>query len=130
MATRRSRRLWWALAMPVSPTVNGLTLDPGYRFVAEQFDIAVGGCTCVGPGPIPDPVLIDWANQIKAQSLDPACAYLAGALAGQAQACCPTLPNPLDSEMAQGARNRTLDPGARLLGKLLDGFITSCCTGP
>ena len=115
--------------MPTSAAVVGLTLDPGYRFIAEQFDLAVGGCTCVGPGPIPDPLLIAWANQIKAQSLDPACAYLAAAFAGQAQACCPSLPVPLDSEMAAGARFRTLDPGARLLGQMLDGFINTCCTG-
>ena len=116
--------------MPISDTVSGLTTDPGYRFIAQQFEIVRGSCACVGPGPIPDPDLIEWANQIKAQSLDPACAYLAGALAGQVQGCCATLPNPLDAEMAQGARNATLDPGARLLGKLLDGFISSCCTGP
>lgn len=116
--------------MPISAVVNSLSVDPGYRFIGQQLEIAIAGCTCVGPGPIPDPVLIDWANQIKAQSLDPACAYLAGAFAGQVQACCATLPNPLDAEMAQGARNATLDPGARVLGRLLDGFISSCCTGP
>lgn len=114
-----------------SPTVHNLTLDPGYRFVAEKLDLAVSGCTCVGPGPIPDPVLIDWANQIKSKSLDPACAYLAGALAGQAQACCASVPSELDGDTAQGARNATLDPGARLLGRLLDGFISGCCApGP
>ena len=113
--------------MPISATVSGLTTDPGYRFLGEQFDVVLGSCTCEGPGPIPDQVLIDWANQIRAQSLDPACNYMASALAQTALSCCPTVPGPIDAGFAQGAHNRTLDPGARMLGKLLDGFIATCC---
>ena len=114
--------------MPISAVVNSLSIDPGYRFIGQQLEIAIAGCTCVGPGPIPDPVLIDWANQIKAQSLDPACNFMASALAQTALGCCPTVPSPINGQIAAGARDRTLDPGARMLGKLLDGFVDNCCS--
>jgi len=126
MVTHQLPRSW--LAMPISDTVSALTTDPGYRFIAQQFEIVRGSCACVGPGPIPDPDLIEWANQIKAQSLDPACSYLAGALAQAALGCCPTVPSPINGIIAAGARDRTLDPGARMLGKLLDGFVDNCCS--
>lgn len=115
--------------MPVSGTLStvvGLSLDPGYRFVAEQFDIVSGTCTCPGPGPDPQAVEA-LVESLKKLSLDPACTYLANQFGAKILTCCPTLPAFLPGEFSVGAENRTLDPGARKLGKLLVGLTNTCC---
>ena len=106
------------------------TLDPGYRFVAQQLDGWGSLCTPVG-GSLSQSEVTAFANGLKTLSTDPALAMLATGIADQILNCCPALVSPaMGGIIGNQVRRLTLDPGARRLAGVLDAMRVSCCSNP
>ena len=104
------------------------TLDPGYRFVAQQLDGWGSLCTPVG-GSLTQAEVTTFANGLKTLSTDPALAMLATGIADQILNCCPAMVAPaLGGIFGTQVRRLTLDPGARRLAAVLDAMRVSCCS--
>lgn len=104
------------------------TLDPGYRFVAQQVDNWGTLCTPIG-GALSEAELTAFANGMKTCSTDPALPLLVSAIATKLVACCPAMVSPvLGGTIGNQVRALTLDPGARRLAAVLDAMRVSCCS--
>ena len=106
------------------------TLDPGYRFVAQQIDNWGTLCTPIG-GALSEAELTAFANGMRTYSTDPALALLVSATATKMVACCPAMVSPLSGGIiGNQVRRLTIDPGARRLAYVLDAMRVSCCSNP
>ena len=106
------------------------TLDPGYRFVAQQLDGWGSLCTPVG-GSLTPAEVATFANGLKTFSLDPALTLLVSGIADRIVLCCPALVSPsVGGIIGNQVRRLTLDPGARRLAGVLDAMRVSCCSNP
>ena len=104
------------------------TLDPGYRFVAQQIDNWGTLCTPIG-GALSEAELTAFANGLKVLSTDPALALLVSGVADRIVACCPAIVSPSEGGIfGNQVRRLTLDPGARRLAAVLDAMRVSCCS--
>jgi hypothetical protein len=106
------------------------TLDPGYRFVAQQLDNWGTLCTPIG-GALSDAELTTFANGLKTYSTDPALALLVSGVKDRIVACCPAIVSPsVGGIIGNQVRRLTIDPGARRLAGVLDAMRVSCCSNP
>lgn len=107
--------------------VSKLTVDPGYRKVAEMLDDWESGCDCEG-GSIPLPTQQSYSQALMTYSLDPALKVLAPAIVVIMGNCC-TTPATITpgGEVNNLIKRLTLDPGARRLGSCIDGMHAECC---
>lgn len=104
------------------------TLDPGYRFIAQQVDNWGTLCTPVG-GSLTQAEVAAFANGLKVLSTDPALALLVSGVADRIVACCPAIVSPSEGGIfGNQVRRLTLDPGARRLAAVLDAMRVSCCS--
>lgn len=127
-AASREAPAFQALVPGVLQTqVIKLTLDPGYRKVAEMLDDWASGCDCEG-GTIPLSTQQSYAQALITYSLDPALKILAPAIVVIMGNCC-TTPATIThgGEVNNLIKRLTLDPGARRLGSCIDGMHAECC---
>ena len=107
------------------------TLDPGYRFVAQQLDDWLSVCVPIG-GALTEAEVTAFANGLKTYSTDSALALLATTgIANKLRICCPAIVSPAPvGILGDQVRRLTRDPGARRLAGVLDAMRVSCCSNP